>query len=82
MKITHLTLCLKKDDEGKPTKVAHVCAWQNEPSEEDINNLIKELWENEEFGLKGDDDYEMVTIDRSEGNEPLFNQLGIAEDVE
>lgn len=82
MKIDYLTLCMKKDEvEGQPmNRVVHVCAWQSEPNETDIENLVGELWESDEFGLKGDDDYEMVTVMRDADTEHIFDQLGLVEE--
>ena len=84
MKIDYVTLCIKKEEiEGQLlNKVVHVCAWENEPNDNDIEHLVGELWESEEFGLKGDDNYEMVTLERSEDSKHIFDQLGLGEQEE
>ena len=50
---------------GDEMKIKHICAYQNEPDQSDIDLLASELAVEEEFGMVGDTDYKIYKFDRS-----------------
>lgn len=80
MKINFAIVCYKMRDD-KNAEVKHICCYETEPSMLDVNRLKEELATDEEFGMVGDEDYEMTLLDRS--TEPdQFEELGIPAEIE
>lgn len=65
-------------------KVKHICAYQNEPDQSDIDLLVSELAVEEEFGMVGDTDYKIYKFDRSnpDHNEFMSVELGLPEEID
>ena len=62
-------------------EVKHICCYETQPHALDIENLLEELRTTPEFGLVGDDDFEITLLDRSK--EPKeFEELGIPAEIE
>ena len=78
MKLDWVTI-VYKDLPGNMMSVVHLCAYENEPKEADLESLKEELATSEEFGLIGDIDYHTMTINREESPE-WFEELGIPKD--
>ena len=77
MKINYAIICYKELD-GDNIQVKHKCLYENKPEDVDIFSLQQELDTDEEFGMVGDDDYEMMLIDRD--NE-LWETFGLPYEV-
>ncbi len=67
---------MEQEEENK-VLVKHVCGWEGAPTGEDVDNLIKELAEDPNFGMVGDTDYVMHHLERTEETEHIFEQLNI-----
>ena len=80
MEVKHATIATKDQEDGR-VLVKHICVWQDEPSEDDIKNLVKELWERPEWAMVEDDDYDLVNLKRTEENEHIFEQLNIPREI-
>ena len=80
MKINYAVICFKEIDENL-IEVKHKCLYENKPSEERLDDLMRELNEDEEFGMIGDDDYEMVVLDYNEHPE-MFESFDIPTEIE
>ena len=80
MEIKYATIATKKEEENR-VSVKHICVWEDAPEEDDISNLVKELWESPEWGMVGDDDYDLVNLVRSTENEHIFEQLNIPKEI-
>lgn len=76
MEIKYATLAVKQEDENK-VLVKHICVWEGAPTGDDVDNLIKELAEDPNFGMVGDTDYVMHHLERTEETEHIFEQLNI-----
>lgn len=63
MKINYAIICYKKLDETH-AEIKHKCLYENEPQQVDFDSLQEELATDEELGMVGDDDYEMMLINR------------------
>lgn len=65
-------------------KVKHICVYQNEPDQSDIDLLASELAVEEEFGMVGDTDYKIYKFDRSnpDHNEFMSVELGLPEEID
>ena len=44
--------------------IYHLCFYENEPQESDLADLRSELWNDPEFGLMYDQDYEILVFIR------------------
>ena len=75
MEIKYATLATKQEE--NKVLVKHICVWEDAPTQEDVDDLIKELAEEPNFGMVGDTDYEMHHLERTEENEHIFEQLNI-----
>jgi hypothetical protein len=80
MEVKYATIATKNQEDGR-VLVKHICVWEGAPEEEDIKNLVKELWERPEWGMVEDDDYDLVNLERSEENEHIFQQLNIPKEI-
>ena len=80
MEVKYATIATKNQEDGR-VLVKHICVWEGAPEEEDIKNLVKELWERPEWGMVEDDDYDLVNLERSEENEHIFEQLNIPKEI-
>jgi pimeloyl-CoA synthetase len=80
MEVKYATIATKQEEENK-VLVKHICVWESAPEEEDIKGLVKELWERPEWDMVGDDDYDLVNLERSEENEHIFEQLNIPKEL-
>lgn len=80
MEIKYATIATKNEEDNK-VLVKHICVWEGAPEEDDIRNLVKELWERPEWGMVEDDDYDLVNLERSEENEHIFQQLNIPKEI-
>lgn len=80
MEVKHATIATKDQEDGR-VLVKHICVWQDEPNENDIKNLVKELWERPEWAMVEDDDYDLVNLERTEENEHIFEQLNIPKEI-
>ena len=80
MEVKYATIATKQEEENK-VLVKHICVWESAPEEEDIKGLVKELWERPDWGMVGDDDYDLVNLERSEENEHIFEQLNIPKEI-
>jgi hypothetical protein len=69
---------------GNEMKIKHICVYQNEPEQSDIDLLASELAVEEEFGMVGDTDYKIYKFDRSikEHNEFMSVELGLPEEID
>lgn len=69
---------------GNEMKIKHICVYQNEPDQSDIDLLVSELAVEEEFGMVGDTDYKIYKFDRSvlEHNEFMSVELGLPEEID
>ena len=69
---------------GDEMKIKHICAYENEPEQVDIDLLASELAVEEEFGMVGDTDYKIYKFDRSnpEHNEFMDVELGLPEEID
>lgn len=80
MEVKYATIATKDQEDGR-VLVKHICVWEGAPEEEDIKNLVKELWERPDWGMVNDDDYDLVNLERSEENEHIFEQLNIPKEI-
>jgi hypothetical protein len=80
MEVKYATIATKDQEDGR-VLVKHICVWQDEPTEDDVKNLVKELWERPEWAMVEDDDYDLVNLERSEENEHIFEQLNIPKEI-
>jgi hypothetical protein len=80
MEVKYATIATKDQEDGR-VLVKHICVWEGAPEEEDIKNLVKELWERPDWGMVNDDDYDLVNLERSEDNEHIFEQLNIPKEI-
>ena len=80
MEVKYATIATKQEEENK-VLVKHICVWESAPEEEDIKGLVKELWERPDWGMVGDDDYDLINLERSEENEHIFEQLNIPKEI-
>jgi pimeloyl-CoA synthetase len=80
MEVKYATIATKGQEDGR-VLVKHICVWEGAPEEDDIKNLVKELWERPEWGMVGDDDFDLVNLERSEENEHIFQQLNIPKEL-
>jgi hypothetical protein len=76
MEIKYATLAVKQEEENK-VLVKHICVWEGSPTQDDVDNLIKELAEDPNFGMVGDTDYVMHHLERTEETKHIFEQLNI-----
>ena len=69
---------------GNEMKIKHICVYQNEPEQVDIDLLASELAVEEEFGMVGDTNYKIYKFDRSiaEHNEFMSVELGLPEEID
>ena len=69
---------------GNEMKIKHICVYQNEPDQSDIDLLASELAVEEEFGMVGDTDYKIYKFDRSnpDHNEFMSVELGLPEEID
>jgi hypothetical protein len=70
--------------DGNEMKIKHICVYQNEPDQSDIDTLVSELAVEEEFGMVGDTDYKIYKFDRSisEHNEFMSVELELPEEID
>lgn len=70
--------------DGNEMKIKHICVYQNEPDQSDIDTLVSELAVEEEFGMVGDTDYKIYKFDRSnpEHNEFMSAELELPEEID
>ena len=80
MEVKYATIATKNEEDNR-VLVKHICVWESAPEEDDIKNLVKELWERPEWGMVEDDDYDLVNLERSEENEHIFEQLNIPKEI-
>jgi hypothetical protein len=80
MEVKYATIATKNEEDNR-VLVKHICVWEGAPEEDDIKNLVKELWERPEWGMVEDDDYDLVNLERSEENEHIFQQLNIPKEI-
>lgn len=57
---------------GNEMKVKHICVYENEPEQVDIDLLASELAVDEEFGMVGDMDYKIYKFDRNNSDHAEF----------
>lgn len=69
---------------GNEMKIKHICVYQNEPDQTDIDLLASELAVEEEFGMVGDTDYKIYKFDRSnpEHAEFMSVELGLPKEID
>lgn len=69
---------------GNEMKIKHICVYENEPDQTDIDLLASELAVEEEFGMVGDMDYKIYKFDRSieEHNEFMSVELELPEEID
>jgi hypothetical protein len=69
---------------GDEMKIKHICVYENEPDQSDIDLLASELAVDEEFGMVGDMDYKIYKFDRSieEHNEFRSVELELPEEID
>ena len=69
---------------GDEMKIKHICVYENEPDQSDIDLLASELAVEEEFGMVGDTDYKIYKFDRSikEHNEFMSVELELPEEID
>lgn len=69
---------------GNEMKIKHICTYENEPDQSDIDLLASELAVEEEFGMVGDTDYKIYKFDRSnpDHNEFMSVELGLPEEID
>ena len=69
---------------GDEMKIKHICVYDTEPEQKDIDLLASELAVEEEFGMVGDTDYKIYKFDRSneEHNEFMSVELGLPEEID
>ncbi len=79
MEIKYATLAVKQEEENK-VLVKHICVWEGSPTQDDVDNLIKELAEDPNFGMVGDTDYVMNHLERTEETKHIFEQLNIPQE--
>jgi hypothetical protein len=80
MKINFAVICFKELDENL-IEVKHKCLYEDEPNESCLDNLVRELYEDPEFNMVGDDDYEMVVLNYKEHPE-MFESFEIPTEIE
>jgi hypothetical protein len=70
--------------DGNEMKIKHICVYENEPEQVDIDLLASELAIEEEFGMVGDMDYKIYKFDRSieEHNEFMSVELELPEEID
>ena len=70
--------------DGNEMKIKHICVYENEPDQSDIDLLASELAVDEEFGMVGDMDYKIYKFDRSieEHNEFMSVELELPEEID
>jgi len=81
MRLDYLILCYKELEDGGMS-IIHACGYPSEPKDTDWNSLRMELATDEEFGLIGDTDYEMLLVSRKEDGNKWFEDLGLPETFE
>lgn len=64
MKLNFVVLCVKDNNDGS-MNIKHICCYESFPTEDSINDLHRELAEDESFGMIGDTDYETLILDRN-----------------
>ena len=69
---------------GNEMKIKHICVYENEPDQTDIDLLASELAVEEEFGMVGDTDYKIYKFDRSnpDHNEFMSVELELPEEID
>jgi hypothetical protein len=69
---------------GDEMKIKHICVYENEPEQVDIDLLASELAVEEEFGMVGDTDYKIYKFDRSieEHNEFMSVELELPKEID
>jgi hypothetical protein len=80
MEVKYATIATKDQEDGR-VLVKHICVWESAPGEDDDKGLVKELWERPDWGMVGDDDFDLVNLERSEENEHIFEQLNIPKEI-
>jgi hypothetical protein len=80
MKINYVIICYKRLDEER-IQVRHKCLYKNKPNQVDFDSLEEELATDENFGMVGDYDYEMMLINREE-NFNLWTMFEIPNELE
>ena len=80
MEVKYATIATKDQEDGR-VLVKHICVWESAPGEDDVKGLVKELWERPDWGMVGDDDFDLVNLERSEENEHIFEQLNIPKEI-
>ena len=70
--------------DGNEMKIKHICVYENEPEQVDIDLLASELAVEEEFGMVGDTDYKIYKFDRSieEHSEFMRVELELPEEID
>jgi len=70
--------------DGNEMKIKHICVYENEPDQSDIDLLASELAVEEEFGMVGDMDYKIYKFDRSieEHNEFMSVELELPKEID
>lgn len=52
-------------DESGELYIKHICVYEKEPTQNDVDQLAQELATDEEFGMVNDFDYNIYKFDRS-----------------
>jgi len=80
-----MVLCYKDNgpvEDGRNIIVKHTCVYEDEPNDNDITSLINELSTVADFGMVGDEDYDMAKFNRNtEMGQFWFKQMNIPEGI-
>jgi hypothetical protein len=80
MKVNYAVICFKEIDENL-IEVKHKCLYEEKPSENCLDDLMRELNEDVEFNMVGDDDYEMMVLNYKEYPD-MFESFDIPTEIE
>jgi hypothetical protein len=81
MKLNWILVCVDNNiGEDKMAVVKHVCAYESEPRDVDIESLKQELNTDEDFGMIGDTNYIIMKYNRVE-NQDIFEILELPEEL-
>lgn len=80
MKINYAVICFKQLDEDR-IRLKHKCLYEEEPTDMDLAELVRELETDPSFDMIGDDDYEMIVLTRELDSE-MMDKLNIPQEIE
>ena len=81
MKLTYVVICYEDNDDDS-MNILHLCGYEEMPSTDSLKDLKRELAEDPEFDLIGNDSYKMKVLDRNIPAEAdLLTYLEVPEEI-